>query len=118
MSRSHKKHCGSSVFGGFCRDKWWRNAWHSAMRSKERDMLILQMKYPEDDFCYPIPREVDDIYAAPSDGGSHWSYSGFEHYYFEETHPNYGYIWRWRIPLDVPTREEAWKKWVTEMIGK
>jgi hypothetical protein len=84
------------------------------MRARERDMLILQMKYPENDYCYPIPREVDDIYCAPSDGGSHWMYAGFEEYYFERIHP----YWRpWGIGT-VPTREEAWKKWVTTMIGK
>jgi len=61
MSRSHKKHCGSSV-----------------------------------------------VY-----GGSCWMYSGFEHYYFEQTHPH----WRW-LTTEIPTREEAWKEWVVMMIGK
>jgi hypothetical protein len=54
------------------------------MRAKERDMLILQMKYPEDDYSYPVPREVSDIYCAPSDGGSQWMYSGFEHYFLKQ----------------------------------
>jgi hypothetical protein len=35
---------------------------------------------PDEDFCYPVPREADDIYSAPSDGGSYWRYSGFNHY--------------------------------------
>jgi hypothetical protein len=78
----------------------------------ERYLLIQQMKYPEDDYCYPIPREAGNIYLAPSDGGSQWMYSGFEHFYFERTHSR----WSWaREPL---TREVVWKEWVTEMVGK
>jgi hypothetical protein len=50
------------------------------MRAKERDMLILQMRYPETDYSYPIPREVGNLWDAPSDGGSGWMYSGFEDY--------------------------------------
>jgi hypothetical protein len=76
-------------------------------------MLILQMKYPENDYSYPVPREASDLWDAPSDGGSHWMYSGFEEFYFERTHPR----WRW-ITDAVPTREEAWKEWATMMIGK
>ena len=112
MSRSYKKHCGSS-FVCYRSDKPWRKQWHSAMRAKERDLLIQQMKFPEDDFCYPIPREVDNIYSAPSDGGSQWMYSGFEHYYFEETHPR----WSW-IVGKIPSREAAWKEWITKLVGK
>ena len=55
------------------------------MRAKERDLLYLQLKYPEEDFCYPIPREVDDLWSAPSDGGSQWMYLDFGHFYFEYT---------------------------------
>jgi hypothetical protein len=76
-------------------------------------MLILQTKYPEDDYCYPVPREVGDIYDAPSDGGSQWMYSGFNDFYFEKLSPR----WPW-LTRDIPTREEAWKEWVTTMIGK
>jgi hypothetical protein len=111
MSRSHKKHCGSS-YVCYSSDKPWRKAWHSAMRARERDMFILQMKYPENDYSYPVPREVSDIYSAPSDGGSHWMYSGFKDYYFRRTHP------RWGWTGAVPTRRETWKEWVTRMIGK
>jgi hypothetical protein len=83
------------------------------MRAKERDLSILQKKYPEEDYCFPIPREVDDLWHSPSDHGSCWMYSGFEHYYFEETHP------RWfRITTEIPTRETAWKEWITQYIGK
>jgi len=112
MSRSRKKHCGSPVVS--CRsDKSWRKQWHSAMRAKERDLFRLQMKYPERDYCYPIPEEVDSIWNAPSDGGSIWMYSGFEHYYFERTHP------RWpRAEAEPPTREAVWKEWVKDMEGK
>jgi hypothetical protein len=86
------------------------------MRAGERDLLIFQKKYPEKDYCYPVPREAGDIYDAPSDGGSWWMYSGFEHYYFERTHPR----WYWRSWLleKILTRKEAWKEWVTEMMGK
>jgi hypothetical protein len=83
------------------------------MRAMERDLLILQKKYPEKDYCYPIPREAGDIYDAPSDGGSQWMYSGFEHYYFNRTHPR----WTWGIK-ETLTREVVWKEWVTEMMGK
>jgi hypothetical protein len=76
-------------------------------------MLILQMKYPEGDYCYPVQREIGDLWCAPSDGGSQWMYSGFKHYFFENTHPH----WPW-ISRDIPTREEAWKEWITIMIGK
>jgi len=83
------------------------------MRAKERDLFNLQMKYPEEDYCYPIPKEVGDLWDAPSDGGSQWMYSGFEHYYFEETHPR----WTW-ITTEIPTREAAWKEWIISLIGK
>jgi hypothetical protein len=79
----------------------------------ERDLLKLQLIYPEDDYCYPIPREVDNIWTAPSDGGSQWMYSGFAHYYFERTHSRWS--WGKAEPL---TREAVWKEWVTEMVGK
>jgi hypothetical protein len=85
--------------------------WHSAMRARERDMFNLQMKFPDEDLCYPIPREIDDLWNAPSDGGSQWMYSGFEHYYFKVTHP------RWPGWIEVPTREAAWKDWI-KYIGK
>jgi hypothetical protein len=84
------------------------------MRAKERDLLILQRKYPEDDYCYPIPREVDDLWAAPSDGGSYWMYSGFNHYYHEQTHPR----WRFWGRREIPTREEAWIDWKKNLVGK
>ena len=112
MSRSFKKHCGSS-YVCYRSDKQWRKQWHSAMRAKGRDLLRLQVKFPENDYCYPVPREVDDIYSAPSDGGSYWMYSGFNHYFYEETHPR----WPW-VSDELLTREEAWKKWKKEMIGK
>jgi hypothetical protein len=83
------------------------------MRAKERDLLILQQKFPENDYCYPIPKEVSDLWDAPSDGGSQWMYSGFEHYYFEEIHPR----WPW-ITGETLTRKAAWKKWITELVGK
>jgi hypothetical protein len=82
----------------------------------ERDLLILQKKYPEKDYCYPVPREAGDIYDAPSDGGSQWMYSGFEHYYFERTHPRW-HQWS-RLLEKTLSRKEAWKEWVTEMVGK
>ena len=113
MSKSHKKHCGSSICSGS--DKLWRKQWHSAMRAKERDLLTLQLKYPEEDYNYPVPREVDDLYCAPSDGGSCWMYSGFEHYYFEQTRPRW--YWWSLLPERVPTREETWKEWV-RLMGK
>jgi hypothetical protein len=75
-------------------------------------MFRLQMKYPEKDYCYPIPREVGDLYDAPSDGGSQWMYSGFEQYYFEKTHPR----WPWRR-TEIPIREHAWKEWI-KLMGK
>ena len=112
MSRSYKKHCGSS-FVCYSSDKPWRRQWHSLMRAKERDLLIQQIKYPEIDYIYPIPKEVGDLWDAPSDGGSQWMYSGFEHYYFEETHPR----WSW-VTVKAPTRQEAWKEWITKLVGK
>jgi hypothetical protein len=84
------------------------------MRAREREMFYRQMKFPDDDLCYPIPREVADIYSAPSDGGSQWMYSGFEHYYFAVTHPRYS---RWTED-EIPTREAAWKDWIKVYIGK
>jgi len=112
MSRSHKKHCGATICSS--NDKPWKKQWHSAMRAKERDLLQLQIKFPEDDYCYPIPEEVDDIWAAPSDGGSHWNYSGFEHYFHEQTRPRH----YWYASHDYPTREEAWREWIKKWIGK
>jgi hypothetical protein len=82
------------------------------MRARERDMLRLQMKYPEKDYCYPISREVSDLWDAPSDGGSQWMYSGFEQYYFEEIHPR----WPW-LRTEILTREDAWKEWI-KLMGK
>jgi hypothetical protein len=83
------------------------------MRARERYLLNLQLKYPTEDFCYPIPREADDLWDAPSDGGSCWMYSGFEHYYFEQTRP------RWSLlPEKIPSRKEAWKEWITSLVGK
>jgi hypothetical protein len=112
MSRSYKKHCGSS-FVCYSSDKGWRKMWHSAMRARERDLFSRQMKFPDEDLCYPIPREVDDIYNAPSDGGSYWQYSGFEHYFFEVTHPR----WSCWEKDEVPTRETAWTDWI-RLTGK
>jgi len=112
MSRSYKKHCGSS-FVCYRSDKPWRRQWHSTMRAKERDLLFRQMKYPENDYSFPIPKEVGDLWDAPSDGGSQWMYSGFEHYYFEETHSR----WPW-VTVKSPTREAVWKEWITKWIGK
>jgi hypothetical protein len=83
------------------------------MRAKERDLFILQKKYPEMDYCYPIVKEVGNLYDAPSDGGSQWMYSGFEHYYFERTHPR----WPW-LEAETPTRKAVWKEWITKVIGK
>jgi hypothetical protein len=79
------------------------------MRVRERDLLILQSKYPEDDYCYPIPREAGDLWDASSDGGSYWMYSGFEHYYFELIPPDLRWGWLGR---EIPTREAAWKEWI------
>lgn len=112
MSRSYKKHCGSS-FICYRSDKPWRKEWHSVMRTMERDMLRVQLHYPEKDYCYPVPREAGNIYDAPSDGGSHWMYSGFEHYYFEETHP----LWSW-VKTETLDRAAAWKVWITKWVGK
>jgi hypothetical protein len=78
----------------------------------EQDLLIQQMKYPEDDYCHPIPREVEDLWAALSDGGTQCMYSGFEYFYFERTHS------RWTWERETLTRGEVWKEWVTEMVGK
>jgi hypothetical protein len=83
------------------------------MRAIERDLLLQQKKFPESDYCYPIPREVDNLWNAPSDGGSQWMYSGFEHYYFERTHSH----WSWG-KSELLTREAVWKEWITEMMGK
>jgi hypothetical protein len=83
------------------------------MRAMERDLLNLQLVYPEKDFCYPVPREAGNIYDAPSDGGSQWMYSGFEQYYFERTHPR----WSW-VKTETLSRQAAWKEWITEMVGK
>jgi hypothetical protein len=82
------------------------------MRARERDMLRLQIKYPEKDYCYPIPKEVGDLYEAPSDGGSQWMYSGFEQYYFKKTHPRGPWL-----RTEIPTRENAWKEWI-KLMGK
>jgi len=82
------------------------------MRARERGLFKLQLKYPEDDYCYPIPREAGDLWNAPSDGGSQWMYSGFEHYYFKQAHP------RWCITTEIPSRESAWKEWITQYMGK
>ena len=115
MSRSYKKHCGSTCCR--CRsDKPWRKQWHSNMRAIERDLLILQLKYPEEDFCYPVPEEVDDIWSAPSDGGSGWMYLDFEHYFFDQTRPRW-YPWSSQ-PEKTPSREEVWKRWKIKMVGK
>jgi hypothetical protein len=83
------------------------------MRARERDLLNLQRKYPENDYCYPIPKEVGNLWDAPSDGGSQWMYSGFEHYFFEEIHPR----WSW-VTTEPLTRKAAWKEWITMLVGK
>ena len=83
------------------------------MRARERDLLFLQKKHLEDNYIYPVPKEVSDLWNAPSDGGSHWMYSGFEHYYFEETH----HCWPWSIEKII-TRTTAWKGWITKWVGK
>ena len=74
-------------------------------------MFRLQAKFPEMDFCYPIPEETGNIWCAPSDGGSWWMYSGFEHYFFERAR----LIRSWRATS--PSREDAWKEWV-RLVGK
>jgi hypothetical protein len=40
-------------------------------------------------------------------------YSGFNHYFFEESHPR----WPW-ITGGIPTREDSWKQWIKKYIGK
>jgi hypothetical protein len=112
MSRSYRKHCGLSWAGGGS-DKLWRRAWHSSMRAKERDLLLRQIKETETDFCYPIPREVGDLWCAPSDGGTCFAYTGFNDFYFQQTHPRF----HWLFHRETPTRSEAWKEWV-RYIGK
>jgi hypothetical protein len=82
------------------------------MRAKEWDLFNLQMKHPDEDYCYPIPKEAGDLWDAPSDGGSQWMYSSFEHFYFERTHSR----WSW-VTTEGLTREDAWKEWV-RFIGK
>ena len=112
MSRSRKKHCGAPIIS--CRsDKPWRKQWHSAMRAKERDLFRLQMKFPERDFCYPVPNEVGNLWSAPSDGGSVWMYADFEHYFFERTHP----MWFWSR-AEILTRKALWKECVIKLVGK
>jgi hypothetical protein len=81
----------------------------------ERDLFIRQMKHPDEDYCYPIPKEAGNLWNAPSDGGSHWNYYNFEHYYFEETQSRF--CW-WGLKRDIPTREEAWKTWIKVFVGK
>jgi hypothetical protein len=83
------------------------------MRARERVLFQQQLKFPELDLCYPIPREAGDIYDAPSDGGSYWMYSSFNHYYFEATHPR----WPW-ITGEIPNRKDSWKQWIKKCIGK
>lgn len=112
MSRSRKKHYGSTFASGS--DKPWRKQWHSAMRAKERDLLISQMKNPEVDFIFPVPNEVGNLWTAPSDGGSHWMYHDFNHYYYNSLHPRWIRSW---MKEEIPTREEVWKDWV-KFIGK
>jgi hypothetical protein len=69
MSRSYKKYCGS-LFIFYHFDKPWKKQWCSTMRTRERDLLIQQKKYPETDYCYHIPKEAGDLWNAPSNGGS------------------------------------------------
>jgi hypothetical protein len=77
------------------------------MRAKERDVLRSQIKDTELDFIYPIPKEVGNLWNAPSDGSS-FKFSGFEEYYFFMTDQN----------NSKPARKEAWKTWKKDMIGK
>ena len=112
MSRSYKKHCGSS-YVCYRSDKPWRKQWHSKMRAKERDLLIQQIKHPERDYIFPLSREVSNLWDAPSDGGSQWMYSGFEHFFFEKLNPR----WPWATE-EIPAREIALKEWITMYVGK
>ena len=86
MSRSHKKYAGGKYCGNS--DKPWKEDFHRKERSVVRDALKSLEKDPDNDKIENrIPakkQEVDDIYSAPSDGGSSFwwkSKDDFEHYY-------------------------------------
>jgi hypothetical protein len=113
MSRSFKKVCGGAIFNGSSggSDAWWRKMVHSTFRAKERDVLIFQMKHIDEDLVYPEYNEICDLWDAPSDGGTHFKYSGFESFY-----NNSGY--RYWTEMPFVSKKEAWKFWVTRMIGK
>jgi hypothetical protein len=67
-------------------------------------------------------QEVSDTWGWASDGGSHWEYLDFEHYYRERIKSYYqsstGTYSRYRPFAKFPNRAEVWRDWITGMIGK
>lgn len=117
MSRSIKKHFGGKI-NVDASDVWWKQDWHQKLRRKTKQILHHQIRRPDEDFMYPIAREVANLWAAPSDGGAHWQYHDFEHYYREDIDRWYRCRqWQYYSGQPFPTREEAWKEFI-KMYGK
>jgi len=113
MSRSFKKRLGGKLCGG--NDKPYATLMHRAFRHKVKQILGLCEKFPEKDFVFPLFDEIANLWAYPSDGGSHWEHYNFEHYY--QAHVIRWYQWQQFFPDckdPFPTKEEVWKKFVKD----
>jgi hypothetical protein len=114
MSRSYKKHYFAAFCGGSNHN--WLTSQHQRFRSRERDILKLQEKYPEDDLVYPIFKEIANLWASPKDGSAYFVAYNFEHFFQNKIIRWHDIRWRWREPF--PTRETEWVNWIRNYIGK
>jgi hypothetical protein len=118
MSRSIKKHCGGKICCCLS-DKISKQFWHKTARRRVNVQLKVgaTTRNFDDIVFWKKKQEVSDNYDFASDGGSHWQYLDFEHYYRDNFKFHYK-IRCYGIYSSFPTREEAWYEWITEMVGK
>jgi hypothetical protein len=123
MSRSIKKHCGGKIC--CCSsDKISKQFWHrTARRHVNVQLRTGTVNRNFDDIVFwKKKQEVSDTWSFASDGGSHWQYLDFEHFYCERLNYYYqsstGPYSRYAPFAKYPNREEVWQEWITEMVGK
>jgi hypothetical protein len=115
MSRSYRKFVGKN----FYRDKPWRMNTHREFRARERLALHCLELDPEREVVFPLRyEEVDDIWEAPSDGGTHFDYSGFNDFYRSSIQANQQLALFWSDEKFRETKQDIWKDWVKSWIGK
>ncbi len=122
MSRSRKKHCGGKICCNS--DKYSKRRWHKIAR--RRDNVQTSNAQTEQDIdgagFWKKKQEITDNWTWQSDGGSHFEYADFEHYYQERlksyNQSRVGPYGKY-LPIEpFPTREAIWQDWIKYQVGK